>query len=605
MPVSHAGDAPPPAASRASAARDALVVEGLCKTFRSGPREIRAVDGAAFRLRTGQVTGLIGPDGAGKTTLMRLIAGLLVPDRGSLSVLDIDVVADPLSVQASIGYMPQRFGLYEDLSVQENLDLYADLQGLAAAERPGRYRELLAMTGLEPFTERLAGRLSGGMKQKLGLACTLVRPPRLLLLDEPTVGVDPISRRELWRIVYRLVEEEGMSVLLSTAYLDEAERCAEVVLMHEGRVLGQQAPERFGADLSGRVWYAQSQQRLRRHLQVDIAAMPGVLDAVIDGDGVRTLLEASGQPPTLPAVDWQPVDHRFEDAFVARLRASGRGKPEASHAGGSCRPAASDGNGQSPPGDDTPMIEVSDLTRRFGDFVAVRGIAFAVRRGEIFGLLGANGAGKSTTFRMLSGLLPASEGRLSVAGVNLRQAAARARARLGYMSQTFALYGVLTVQQNLRFFARSYGLRGARLRERLDWAVDEFDLGPLADEEADNLPLGYKQRLAMACALMHEPDILFLDEPTSGVDPLERRAFWNRISALADAGVTIMVTTHFMDEAEYCDRLVIMSRGSILTEGSPQAIRRDARREDRPHPSMEDAFVALIEQTEGTARDAT
>jgi ABC-2 type transport system ATP-binding protein len=586
-------DRPPAAASAA------LRIRGLHKSFRLARQVIHAVDGVDLAVNAGQVTGLIGPDGAGKTTLMRLIAGLLVPDAGEVEVLGIDAVRDPLTVQARIGYMPQRFGLYEDLSVQENLDLYAELQGLPLAARPKRYEQLLRMTGLGPFTRRLAGRLSGGMKQKLGLACTLVHPPRLLLLDEPTVGVDPISRRELWRIVHRLVEDEGMSVLLSTAYLDEAERCAEVALIHEGRMLGHGAPDSFGRDLKGRVHCVRQPGRLRRHLQAELSARPGVCDAVIDGDCVRVILERAGQPPEETGVRWELAEPRFEDAFVARLQAESRPDADRTPSTGS-RPVVPPAGGEPsrPATDDQPVIAVHDLSRRFGDFVAVRGIDFSVYRGEIFGLLGANGAGKSTTFRMLCGLLPASDGRLSVAGVDLRKAAAKARARIGYMAQRFALYGVLTVRQNLRFFARSYGLRGRKRREKIDWAIEQFDLADLLDGEANDLPLGYKQRLAMACALMHEPDILFLDEPTSGVDPLERREFWNRINALADSGVTIMVTTHFMEEAEYCDRLVIMDRGRILTHGSPQGIRADAASDDQPHPTMEEAFIRLIRQPE-------
>ncbi|MFA7522226.1 MAG: ATP-binding cassette domain-containing protein [Halothiobacillaceae bacterium] len=592
----------PPASETAFA----VTVQNLHKGFGQGRQAVQAVDGATFAIGTGQVTGLIGPDGAGKTTLMRLVAGLLRPDEGDIQVLEIDAVRDPLIVQSSIGYMPQRFGLYEDLSVQENLDLYADLQGLAPNQRPERYQELLDMTGLGPFTDRLAGRLSGGMKQKLGLSCTLVRPPRLLLLDEPTVGVDPISRRELWRIVYRLVEEEGMSVLLSTAYLDEAERCAEVVLMHEGRVLGQGAPDSFGEGLDQRTWQARHEQRSNRHLQADLSTTAGVLDAVIDIDGVRTILTEPGQPPTLPGVRWQPVKPRFEDAFVVQLQEQRQTGAETEAIAGATDLVPNtgfsneDGDGtvgshRNGDGMADPIIAVHGLTRRFGNFVAVDSIDFEVGRGEIFGLLGANGAGKSTVFRMLSGLLPASDGQLSVAGVNLRRAAAQARARLGYMAQRFSLYGVLTVLQNLDFFARSYGLRGRRRRERIDWAIDEFDLAARLDGDAGDLPLGYKQRLAMACALMHDPDILFLDEPTSGVDPLERRAFWNRISALADRGVTILVTTHFMAEAEYCDRLVIMVRGRIVVEGAPSAIRHQVRSEANPHPDMEDAFIRLVE----------
>lgn len=563
---------------------EALVLSGVHKHFVSGGRTVEALRGVDLVLPRRKITGLIGPDGAGKTTLMRLIAGLLKPDDGQITVLGIDAVRDPLSVQARIGYMPQRFGLYEDLTVAENLALYADLQGVTRNERSSRNEELLAMTGLGPFMHRLAGHLSGGMKQKLGLACTLLRPPPLLLLDEPTVGVDPVSRRELWAIVYRLIETHGMSLLLSTAYLDEAERCAEVILLHEGKVLGQGSPKSFSRHLEGRVFRVRRQQGKRRHLQIALQRNENVVDAVIDRNGVRTILAEGKTPPFLPDSDWRAIRPRFEDAFIERLNRTKTGNtarpvPKLDH-----RRAAN-----------VPVITVSGLTRRFGAFYAVRGIDFEVQRGEIFGLLGANGAGKSTTFRMLCGLLPPTDGQLSVAGVNLRRAASTARARIGYMAQRFSLYGDLSVQQNLLFFARSYGLRGQRQRARIDWALQDFRLEDFQHANGRELSLGYKQRLAMACALLHEPEILFLDEPTSGVDPLERRAFWARINALADSGVTIMVTTHFMDEAEYCDRLVIMAQGGILMSGTPQAIRQRAVTPQHPNPSMEDAFIALTQ----------
>ncbi|OYY73211.1 MAG: ABC transporter ATP-binding protein [Gammaproteobacteria bacterium 28-57-27] len=577
----------------------AIVAQGLCKSFGKPPKRTDAVSDVSLQVKPGQVTGLIGADAAGKTTLMRLIAGLLTPDSGSLSVLGMDVLSDPLAVQSRVGYMPQHFGLYEDLSVQENLDLYADLQGLPRPERPARYAQLLAMTKLGDFTDRLAGRLSGGMKQKLGLACTLVRPPRLLLLDEPTVGVDPVSRRELWAIVFQLVADEGMSVLLSTAYLDEAERCAQVILLHEGRVLGQGTPASFTEQLQGRVFGARREHGRRRNLQAELSATPAVLDAVIDGDQVRVLLQADTAPPGLPEVIWTAMQPRFEDAFVLRLQSLAPAS-QASVQTVQLSPAA-------PAQDDVrpaSIIEVRELTRRFGAFTAVDAISFQVERGEIFGLLGANGAGKSTTFRMLCGLLPASSGQLSVAGVDLRRAAARARARIGYMSQKFALYEVLSVAQNLKFFARTYGLSRERQRTRIAWALDEFDLAAYRDSNCGLLPLGFKQRLAMACALMHEPDILFLDEPTSGVDPIERRAFWRRINQLADHGVTIMITTHFLDEAEYCDRLVIMSQGAILAEGSPKAVRAQSSSADKPNPTMEEAFIELISRPAAEAAHA-
>ena len=574
----------------------ALRFAGVHKDFAIGKRRVTALNGVDLTVRPGRVTGLIGPDGAGKTTLMRLAAGLLMPDRGAIRVLDIDALAEPLAVQSTIGYMPQRFGLYEDLSVQENLDLYADLKGVPEAQRPARYAELLHMTGMAPFTARLAGRLSGGMKQKLGLACALVKAPRLLLLDEPTVGVDPVSRRELWEIVYRQVGEAGMSVLLSTAYLDEAERCAEVILLHEGRKLGQGDPARFSAAMTGRSFRVTVPGIRPRRLQGLLSQAPGIVDAVIDGDRVR-LVTAAATPPN-PArlspeldpsrIELAPTPPRFEDAFIALLRERGERSP-----------AAAVGIQVAGEGDEE-VIRVRGLERRFGDFVAVKGTDFSVRRGEIFGLLGANGAGKTTTFRMLCGLLPASAGELSVAGRNLRTAAAQARARIGYMAQKFSLYGNLTVLQNLRFFAGAYGLSGKRHKARIDWALETFALADYADANSGELPLGYKQRLAFAAALMHEPEILFLDEPTSGVDPLTRREFWTRTNALAEAGVTVLVTTHFMDEANYCDRLAIMAEGEILTEGMPAEIKQEARTPERPEPSMEDAFIDLIQAREPT-----
>jgi ABC-2 type transport system ATP-binding protein len=580
------------------AAPVALEARSLAKRFHAGGREVQALRDVSFRVRHGIVTGVVGPDGAGKTTLLRLAAGLLAPASGSITVLGMDASRESLRVQSVLGYMPQRFGLYEDLSVQENLDLYAALQGVPGRERPARYAELMHMTGLERFLDRLAGRLSGGMKQKLGLACTLVRAPRLLLLDEPTVGVDPVSRRELWAIVYGLVRDEGMSVLLSTAYLDEAERCDEVVLLHDGSVLAAGEPARLTERMHGRA-FAVTAPVSKRDVLARVSALPGVIDGVIQADHVRVVTERAQTPDigallrVFPAARIAPVPPRFEDGFVALLRET-RAAPPPSAASEVIAADAKPG---------AVMIEVRDVKRRFGDFYAVDGISFDVRRGEVFGLLGPNGAGKSTTFRMLCGLLPASAGTLRVAGVDLRRAAAAARGRIGYMSQKFSLYGNLSVRQNLEFFARVYGLAGGRHGERVDWALSEFELAEYADATSADLPLGYKQRLALACALMHEPDILFLDEPTSGVDPLARREFWERINALARAQVTVLVTTHFMEEAEYCDRLAIIAAGKLLAVGAPGEIKAAQAAPDG-ETTMEDAFIRLIEAFERSGQPA-
>ncbi|WMW64449.1 ATP-binding cassette domain-containing protein [Nitratidesulfovibrio liaohensis] len=595
-----------------------FAARGLCRTFPApgtGGAVVRAVDDVTLDLAPGTINGLLGPDGAGKTTLLRLAAGLLLPDAGSLTVLGRDTVAQAQAVQSAIGYMPQRFGLYEDLSVAENLSLYADLHGVSAAQRAERWPALMRMTGLAPFLDRLAGRLSGGMKQKLGLACTLVRSPRLLLLDEPTVGVDPLSRRELWNIVFSLVREHGITVLVSTAYLDEAEHCDRVAIMHHGRLVGDGAPGAFTRPLTGRTWFVTPAMRARA-AQTLLSAAPGVTDAVLHACGVRLLTETPEaaralvenglltEGETAPGTVGQlhPRAPGFEDGFLALFAALPQesappnGTTDEEHAAPAATSAntftaprpesdqslsppvpatAPDGPSDTPPdtADAPPVIEVRNLERRFGTFMAVKGASFDVRRGEIFGLLGPNGAGKSTIFRMLCGLLPPTGGNLRVAGVDLRRAPAAARRRVGYVAQKFSLYGQLSVLENLRFFASAYGLYGAARDARIAWALRDFDLAGVADAQSGDLSLGYRQRLAMACALMHEPDILFLDEATSGVDPLARREFWQRITALAESGVTVIVTTHFLDEAEYCDRMAILVGGEVLAPGTPAEIR--------------------------------
>ncbi len=591
--------------ARAAMADPAIDIRGIVKTFQTGRRSVAALNQLSAGVPAKQVTGLVGPDGAGKTTLMRLIAGILRPDEGAISVFGMDSVAETAEIQANIGYMPQRFGLYEDLSVTENLDLYADLHGLLGDQRRRRFDELMEFTGLGPFCRRQAGRLSGGMKQKLGLACTLVSQPRLLLLDEPSVGVDPVSRRDLWDIVYALAGE-GMSVLWSTAYLDEAARCQEVILINQGRLLDSGAPAKFSERLSGRTYEIRIDRGDRRELLRSAQALPGVLDANIKGQSLRLLLAQGVEPSVLDGLAEsraaqqsavREVEPTFEDAFITLLREpAAPGETPSLESAPVPAPEQGAASTPSPAGAETsPVIEIANLSRDFGAFRAVDRISFQISRGEIFGLLGPNGAGKSTTFKMLCGLLPPSEGQAKVLGIDLRRAAPVARSRIGYMAQKFSLYGDMSVLQNLRFFASAYGLSGSLQRSRIDWVLEEFGLERYGAVNSRDLPLGYKQRLALACAIMHEPGVLFLDEPTSGVDPLVRRSFWSRINAMAAAGVTVMVTTHFMDEAEYCDRAGIIYQGRLIALGSPQDLRREHASAKRPDPTLEEAFVDLIE----------
>jgi ABC-2 type transport system ATP-binding protein len=561
-----------------------IVAERLTKRFSAAAAP--AIDGLTARVGGGRVTGLVGPDAAGKTTLLRLFAGLLLPSDGRLTVCGADTRTELHVIRQQVSYMPQQFGLYEDLSVLQNLNLYADLRDVTGLERQHAFERLLAFTDLKRFTGRLAGKLSGGMKQKLGLACALIRTPQLLLLDEPSVGVDPISRRELWKMVYALVDQ-GIGVVWSTSYLDEAERCAEVLLLNGGKVLYVGPPKELTGRVAGRSFLVAGAGHAGRRLLARALRRPEVIDGVIQGSSVRLVIKKEAQPPTVgelrAGAEVKPTPPRFEDAFVDLL--GGGPKGESPLAGEPDKDGA----------DGTAVVEAEGLTKKFGDFTAANGITFRIGRGEIFGLLGPNGAGKSTTFKMMCGLLRPTAGRARVAGLDLYQAAGAARTRLGYMAQKFSLYGDLSVQQNLDFFAGAYGLSGGRRRDATARMVQAFDLVSQRDRSAGALPLGFKQRLALACAVMHEPQVLFLDEPTSGVDPLTRREFWSHINAMVEHGVTVMVTTHFLDEAEYCDRIGLVYRGRVIAEGSPDDLKDRVRDAERPEPTLEDSFIALVE----------
>jgi len=562
-------------------------------THRFAGTEAPALAAVTASVPSGVISGLVGPDGAGKTTLMRLMAGLLKASSGTIRTAGLDPIAQGYELRAQLGYMPQKFGLYEDLTVAENLGLYADLRGITGEARRASFERLLAFTDLAAFTARPAGKLSGGMKQKLGLACVLLGNPQLLLLDEPSVGVDPISRRELWRMVNELAAA-GMSVIWSTSYLDEAERCPHILLMSAGRLLYHGAPRELTARMAGRSVQIGETQGNRRSLLQRALRASEVMDAVIQGSRIRLVLRDAARPPALEALEagpeaWlRPVEPRLEDAFIDILGGGPGGESELARV---MSPVVL------PQEKRAAVIEAVNLTKRFGAFTAAAGVSFRVQQGEIFGLLGPNGAGKSTTFRMVCGLIPPSDGHASVLGIDLRTHAAAARQRLGYMAQKFSLYGNLTVEQNLSFFSGAYGLTGARQSARIGEMLETFALHPHRAAPADELALGFKQRLALACALMHGPAVLFLDEPTSGVDPVTRREFWNHINGLVQKGVTVMVTTHFMDEAEYCDRIGLVNRGRLFATGTPEELKRAAGRDGHEAPTMEEAFIALIERS--------
>ena len=564
-----------------------IQIEHVTHRFARAPRP--ALDDITAVLRPGMVTGLAGPDGAGKTTLIRLLAGLLSVQSGNIHVAGLDPVQDVERLRGILGYMPQKFGLYEDLSVIENLRLHADLRGVLDGERTAVFERLLGFTGLRDFQKRLAGKLSGGMKQKLGLACALLGQPQVLLLDEPGVGVDPISRRELWRMVNELIGR-GLTVVWSTAYLEEAEACGEVLLLNEGKVLFAGPPEALRERVADRCVRVQGLVEGRRTLLTRALRRPDVLDGVIQGRSVRLVLRSGAREPSTDELGAGPgakvvrVRPRFEDAFIDLLGGGpGGDSPLAAHV--SERPASAE-----------TVVEAQALTKRFGEFTAADRITFAVQQGEVFGLLGPNGAGKSTTFRMLCGLLKPTGGTARVMGIDLQKSPGRARQRLGYMAQKFSLYGGLSVRQNLEFFSGVYGLAGGERQDAVARMIEAFKFGPLLPMNTDGLPPGFKQRLALACAVMHEPDILFLDEPTSGVDPITRREFWLHINGLVAKGITIVVTTHFMEEAEYCDRLALVSRGRVIAEGTPDKLKQEASSAELSEPTMEDAFIALVER---------
>ena len=584
-----------------------VVVENLYKHFmiKATHKKIEVLKNINLTIPNGKITALIGPDGAGKTTFMRLVCGLLLPSEGSINVLGLNTKKDSQQIQNRISYMPQKFGLYEDLTIIENLNLYADLHAVPINEREERFSRLLKMMGLDKFINRRAGKLSGGMKQKLGLACTLVRSPEFLLLDEPTVGVDPLSRRELWEILQKLVEDESLTVLVTTTYMEEAELCQKVIVMHNGEILSQGTPEELSLKAKDKCFVIKPPIGINpRILQARLLDdSHNIIDAIPEGGEVRFIISSPEAFKNIKkiysSVQIDKIDSRLEDGFMILLNEYknnneySENKIYISNLYNEFEKSNTLEISNNPKKSKEIDIEVVNLVRKFGDFTAVSNTSFQVYSGEIFGLLGPNGAGKTTTFRMLCGLLPSTSGFLSVAGVDLRTARAQARLNIGYVAQKFSLYQNLTVEENLIFFGGTYGLKKEHLKQRMAEVKEEFGLLGYEKKISGDLPAGFKQRLSMAVALLHKPKILFLDEPTSGIDPLARRAFWRQITALASGGTTIIITTHFMEEAEYCDRIMIQDQGKMLVIGTPDEVRKNTGEDTK---TMNQAFIKIIEQ---------
>jgi len=531
---------------------------------------LEAVRGINLEVLPREIFGLIGPDGAGKTSTFQILAGVMEATSGSATIFG----RPAREMRSQTGYLTQTFSLYPDLTVTENIRYSGDLRRIPHDEIADRCSRYLRMFDMDRFSHRLAGKLSGGMRQKLSLICALVPQPRILLLDEPTTGVDPVSRREFWDVLAHLAAD-GLTILVATPYLDEAERCHRIAFMHQGRFLQIGTPTQLRAALG--VKRIELRTPDLRKTETILSSLTeshvDLLDMQRFGDRLDLLSEhpeqvqqeiSIGLQNAGVTVDEMRIDEpTLENVFVAKLRALGEGAATADF------PAKHDHSslrGQI-------AIGANKLVMQFGDFTAVHNVSLQIRNGEVYGLLGANGAGKTTTIRMLCGLLEPTSGTMELAGAfgNLRTEAVRKR--IGYMSQKFSLYDDLTIRENLDFFAGVYGVPAEQRQEKIRWVLSFSGLEGKQDQITGSLPGGWKQRVAFGAAIMHEPDILFLDEPTSGVDPLARRAFWTMINRLADTGAAILVTTHYLEEAEQCNRLGMMVAGELVAEGTPSGIK--------------------------------
>lgn len=544
---------------------------GLTKTYGS----FTAVHGICFDVLPGEIFGLIGPDGAGKTTTFHILGGVMEASGGEIDVLG----QPPRKARLEIGYLTQQFSLYLDLSIDENLRYSAGLHQVPDAVFHARRERYLRLMGLDRIGSRLAGQLSGGMKQKMALCCALIAQPRILLLDEPTTGVDPVSRREFWDVLAALAAG-GMTIVVATPYLDEAERCNRIALMYEGHIreigtlpqlranLGLQRLEVRTPDIAAaeQVLWAQREQVATR--VADVQTFGDRIDVLVpeaeqDAPRIRQLLNQHRIAPT----SIEASDVTLENVFVTRLRQQGSDPLFIAF------PRAKVNLNRSTHMQPSIAIGAYDLSKTFGNFQAVKQVNLEIGYGEIYGLLGANGAGKTTTIKMLCGLLEASSGKMALAGQTRNLRNPKLRQRIGYMSQKFTLYDDLSVVENLAFYCGVYGVPQSWRQRKIDWVLETCGLLGQEHMITGKLPGGWKQRVAFGASVMHEPDILFLDEPTSGVDPLARRQFWRLINDFARQGTAILVTTHYLEEAEQCNRMGFMVAGEMVLQGSPSEIK--------------------------------
>ncbi|ACL06723.1 ABC transporter related [Desulfatibacillum aliphaticivorans] len=550
--------------------------------FRKSYGRTRAVDGVSFSVMPGEIYGLIGPDGSGKSSIMKAVAGVLSFESGSVTVFGQRLVSESAAelIKQRCGFMPQGLGLnlYPDLSIEENIDFFARLRLVPRQKLKQTKSQLLAMTRLEPFRSRPMKKLSGGMKQKLGLVCTLIHEPDLIILDEPTTGVDPVSRRDFWKILSSLLREKGITAIVSTAYMDEASRFHHLSLFHQGKILARGDMESITGKAGGAmvIFKTPDQQAALSKL----AGPPFMAQA--SGEWIRAYSPNQNQEAidhVAQVLEGAPVFEAYlqkpnlEEASIHLLSDQDGLGLEAFAEAEENEPRA-----VYPPGGPINVIQASNLVRKFGDFTAVDHVSFSVKKGEIFGLVGANGAGKTTVIKMLTGIMPPTEGHGKVAGGDMKRAARYIKQNIGYVSQAFSLYQELSVRENLRLYGAIYGLQPLKARRRANELAAMMGLGAYMDKQAGDLPMGLRQRLALGCALVHRPTILFLDEPTSGVDPLGRKRFWEILHKLARVdGVTILITTHYMSEVENCDHVVIMHAGRVVADDSPEQLKKDTQ----------------------------